>query len=60
MSSHVTLFKMQILADPRKKVNGIETGADVLQFVRDLKLERVQLGGDETVGRGLVALRIGR
>ena len=54
------LYAPLFAADPRKKVNGIVTSADVLQFVRDLKLERVQLGGDETVGRGLVALRIGR
>jgi CRISPR/Cas system CMR subunit Cmr4 (Cas7 group RAMP superfamily) len=31
---------------------------DVLQFVRDLGLERLQLGGDETVGRGIVRLRL--
>lgn len=28
-------------------------------FVRDLKLGRMQLGGDETVGRGMVCLRFG-
>ncbi len=54
------LYAPLFAADPRKKANGIETGAHVLQFVHDLNLERVQLGGDETVGRGLVALRIGR
>jgi CRISPR/Cas system CMR subunit Cmr4 (Cas7 group RAMP superfamily) len=34
-------------------------GKKVMDFITDLKLNRVQLGGDETVGRGLVALRYG-
>ena len=31
---------------------------DVLKFVRDLKIDRIQLGGDETLGRGIVKLHI--
>lgn len=31
----------------------------ILQFVRKLEMRRVQLGGDETVGRGTVCLRFG-
>lgn len=34
------------------------TADDILQFVRDLNLDRIQLGGDETVGRGIVKLRM--
>lgn len=30
----------------------------VIQFVKDLNLNRIQLGGDETVGRGIVRLHI--
>jgi CRISPR-associated protein Cmr4 len=30
----------------------------VLQFVRNLNLDRIQLGGDETVGRGIVKLHV--
>jgi CRISPR-associated protein Cmr4 len=35
----------------------LKDGKDVLDFVKNLGLDRVQLGGDETVGRGLVKLR---
>jgi CRISPR-associated protein Cmr4 len=35
----------------------LKNGKDVLDFVKKLELDRVQLGGDETVGRGLVNLR---
>lgn len=35
----------------------LKNGQDVLDFVKNLGLDRVQLGGDETVGRGLVKLR---
>jgi CRISPR-associated protein Cmr4 len=34
-------------------------GKAVLEFVKEIEPERIQLGGDETVGRGLVALRFG-
>jgi CRISPR-associated protein Cmr4 len=34
--------------------------AKILEFVRNLGLVRMQLGGDETVGRGAVCLRWGR
>mgnify|MGYP000067777813 CR=1 FL=1 len=33
------------------------TAKEVLEFVRNLGLVRIQLGGDETVGRGLVRVR---
>jgi CRISPR-associated protein Cmr4 len=39
--------------------DGLKTAEDVLKFVRDLNLDRIQLGGDETVGRGIVKLRFG-
>lgn len=32
---------------------------NILQFVCNLELDRIQLGGDETVGRGIVKLRFG-
>ncbi len=38
--------------------DSLKTANDVLKFVRDLKLDRIQLGGDETVGRGMVKLRL--
>ncbi len=35
----------------------LKTADNVLNFVKNLRLDRIQLGGDETVGRGLVRLR---
>ncbi len=44
---------------PRKKgVLQPDTAEAVLRFVQNLNLDRVQLGGDETVGRGLVKVRL--
>lgn len=47
---------------PRVENSKIPTGwrgtaQEVLDFARNLGLDRVQLGGDETVGRGIVKLR---
>jgi CRISPR-associated protein Cmr4 len=39
--------------------NNLKSARDVLKFVDGLNLDRIQLGGDETVGRGIVKLRIG-
>jgi CRISPR-associated protein Cmr4 len=36
-----------------------EGAQKVLKFVADLPIKRMQLGGDETVGRGMVCLRYG-
>lgn len=36
----------------------LQTAHDVIKFVRDLGLARIQLGGDETVGRGIVRLNL--
>jgi CRISPR-associated protein Cmr4 len=38
--------------------NGQPSAAKILNFVRDLKPSRIQLGGDETVGRGIVKLHM--
>lgn len=55
------LYAPLFASDTRNKSgNGSKmTGEQVLNFVSGLGLTRVQLGGDETVGRGLVALRFG-
>jgi CRISPR-associated protein Cmr4 len=39
--------------------SGWKDADDVLKFVRNLKLDRIQLGGNETVGRGIVKLHLG-
>jgi CRISPR-associated protein Cmr4 len=49
-----------LLYASRSRKDGIEmNGQDMLNFVKELNLTRIQLGGDETVGRGLVHLRWG-
>lgn len=37
----------------------LQSARDVLAFVRALNLDRLQLGGDEMVGRGIVRVRFG-
>jgi CRISPR-associated protein Cmr4 len=39
--------------------NNLKTAEGVLNFVCGLNLDRIQLGGDETVGRGIVKLQFG-
>jgi CRISPR-associated protein Cmr4 len=48
-------------SDVKKKrsAKDLVTAKDVLTFVDKLNEKRMQLGGDETVGRGMVALRFG-
>lgn len=55
-----TLLYAPLLATkPRAAQNNSSVNSDsqVLTFVKKLGLDRVQLGGDETVGRGIVKLR---
>jgi CRISPR-associated protein Cmr4 len=55
-----TLMYTPLYAMTSRNSNGSKMdGKKVMDFITDLKLNRVQLGGDETVGRGLVALRYG-
>jgi CRISPR-associated protein Cmr4 len=60
-----TLFYALALASlPRRPTNGapeeLRTAEDVLDALDGLALDRLQIGGDETVGRGIVKLRIRR
>lgn len=51
-----TLLYAPLLATPAR--DGSQLSADdVLNKIRDLNLTRTQLGGDETTGQGIVALR---
>src|SRR5205807_736206 len=38
--------------------DGKPSADKVIDFIRDLKLDRIQLGGDETVGRGIVRVHL--
>jgi len=60
-----TLFYALALASlPRRPANGAaeapRTAEDVLAAVDDLALDRLQIGGDETIGRGIVKVRVRR
>jgi CRISPR-associated protein Cmr4 len=52
------LYAPLMATPPRRKDSDLKSGQDVLQAVKDLNLARVQLGGNETVGRGSVYLRM--
>lgn len=55
-----TLLYSAIYANtPTMRDGGVDSAEKVLQFIRDLNLERLQLGGNETVGRGLTAVHYG-
>ncbi|MBX3057903.1 MAG: type III-B CRISPR module RAMP protein Cmr4 [Anaerolineae bacterium] len=53
------LYTTFFASTPYRPADGVADGAAVLKFIQDLQLNRVQLGGDETVGRGLTAVRYG-
>jgi len=53
-----TLLYAPLMATPPRTESELKSGQDVLQAVKNLNLTRVQLGGNETVGRGSVYLRI--
>jgi CRISPR-associated protein Cmr4 len=53
-----TLLYAPLMASPTRAQNSVRlSGAQVLQKVSGLGLARTVLGGDETVGRGVVSLR---
>ncbi|MGQ0794195.1 MAG: type III-B CRISPR module RAMP protein Cmr4 [Deltaproteobacteria bacterium] len=47
-----------VLGNGDKKNADFSTAEHVLKFITDLEIDRFQLGGDETVGRGIVKLQI--
>jgi CRISPR-associated protein Cmr4 len=53
-----TLLYAPLMATPPRTESELGSGQDVLEAVKNLRLTRVQLGGNETVGRGSVYLRI--
>ncbi|HWP91856.1 MAG TPA: type III-B CRISPR module RAMP protein Cmr4 [Thermodesulfobacteriota bacterium] len=60
LPSDTLLYSLALASDPlgANKPNDFQTANDVLKFIADLQIDRFQLGGDETVGRGIVKLRI--
>lgn len=54
------LYSLLLAGKPRGgNADGLDSGAAVIDFLRDLGRERLQMGGDETTGRGIVRVRIG-
>jgi CRISPR-associated protein Cmr4 len=59
LPSDTLLYSLALASDPLgTKVNGLNSADDVLTFLTSLEIDRFQLGGDETVGRGIVKLQI--
>lgn len=59
LPSDTLLYSIVLASDPLgKAINGLRSACDVLEFFRGLKINRFQLGGDITVGRGIVKLQI--
>lgn len=60
LPSDTVLYSPLHASRPRNESlsKNLKEAGDVLDFVRKLDLNRIQLGGDETVGRGIVKLRI--
>lgn len=58
--SETVLYGLALASRPRRSADGLASAGDVLHFLGELGLRRVQIGGDETVGRGIVALRLNR
>ena len=53
------LYTVLYASPPSAPASTIVTAEDVLRFITDLELARLQLGGNEMVGRGLTAVRYG-
>ena len=61
MPSDTLLYFLALATDPlsedRTKLPAdLASAEDVLKFLSSLNIDRFQLGGDETVGRGIVKL----
>jgi CRISPR-associated protein Cmr4 len=53
-----TLLYAPLMATPARKPGTELSGQNILKAIKDLNLTRTQLGGNETVGRGSVYLRL--
>ena len=52
-----SILYVPLLATDSRNQNVLLKSADVIKKVEELKLPRIQMGGDETTGQGMVALR---
>ena len=61
LPSETLLYSLVMATDPlveeNKRPNDLKNADAVLNFVKNNKLTRLQIGGNETIGRGIVSLR---
>ena len=58
LPTETLLYSTLFASEPyHKKADDIQSATEVLAFVQGLELDHIQLGGSETVGRGLTAVR---
>jgi CRISPR-associated protein Cmr4 len=53
------LMYLPVLASASRNKNLKFEAKQVIQKVLDMKLDRIQMGGDETTGQGIVSMRFG-
>lgn len=59
LPTDTVMYAPLMATPPRRKDSGFADGKAILEKVTTLKLNRMHLGGDETTGQGMVALRFG-
>jgi len=61
LPSDTLLYSLVLATDPlidsSNRPEGLKTAADVVQYVALLDNNRLQIGGDETIGRGIVKVK---
>lgn len=59
LPSDTLLYSLVLASDPLgAKVDDLSSAEHVLKFLTDLQIDRFQMGGDETVGRGIIKLQL--
>ena len=53
-----TLFYSVVLASPSRREGHGKSAADILSYLRENLPPVLQIGGDETIGKGLCAVRL--
>lgn len=55
-----TLFYCLLIAQPARRKGVVLDAAAVLSWIAELKMETIQIGGGETIGKGFCAVRLDR
>ena len=54
LPSDTILYSIMLASKPRKNVAELTSAPDVINYIKRQNLDRLQLGGDETVGKGII------